>query len=262
MKELLKKKQYDKETFANIIQNVLKEEAQFSADKLADLMIRRKSVIKLFKQYLDWRDDEKYMLEEDLHNIIFTMGAESDTIPQNYHNLWLLDERLAFFSHTTSDKQLRTNEHIDSDSSKEPDLLIYDFPWAFSDNPNKVNSLVVFEFKRPGRDMNTKNDKKLDSQVEEYFEKLLESKAKNANGRFLNIQDTTPKFGYVICDLHDDLINHNIKHNYFKRTPHNTLYKINPELNMYIEVMSYETMIDFAEKRHEAFFRALGIEHL
>mgnify|MGYP001263486621 CR=1 FL=1 len=256
------KKQYDKETFTNIIQNVLKEEAQFSADKLADLMIRRKSVIKLFKQYLDWRDDEKYMLEEDLHNIIFTMGAESDTIPQNYHNLWLLDERLTFFSHTKSDKQLRTNEHIDSDSSKEPDLLIYDFPWAFSDNPNKVNSLVVFEFKRPGRDMNTKSDKKLDSQVEEYFEKLLESKSKNANGRFLNIQDTTPKFGYVICDLHDDLINYNTKHNYFKKTPHNTLYKINPELNMYIEVMSYETMIDFAEKRHEAFFRALGIENL
>ena len=31
-------------------------------------------------------------------------------------------------------------------------------------------------------------------------------------------------------------------------------------LNMYIEVMSYDTMIEFAEKRHNSFFQALGID--
>lgn len=92
------KKKYDKEEFGDIINNVLKEEAAFSAGKLADLMIRRKVIIKLFKKYLEWRSNENYMLEEDLHNIIFTMGAESETMPKDYHNLWLLDERLAFHS--------------------------------------------------------------------------------------------------------------------------------------------------------------------
>ena len=256
------KKKYDKETFSEIIKNVLEEEAKFSADKLADLMIRRKAVIKLFKKYLEWRDEDEYMLEEDLHNIIFTMGAEANKMPRDYHNLWLLDERLAYHRYTTSDKQLRTNPHMDLDSQKETDLLIYDFPWAYTDNPNSVNSLVVFEFKRPGRDMNTGKDRKLDSQVEEYFEKLMESKAVSDKGRYLNVQDNTPKFGYVICDLHKDLEDYNIKHNYFKRTPYNTLYKINPDINMYIEVMSYETMIDFAEKRHNSFFQALGIDNL
>lgn len=253
-------KKYDKEAFTEIIHNVLKEEAQFSADKLADLMIRRKAVIKLFKKYLDWREEDKYMLEEDLHNIIFTMGAETDQMPRDYHNLWLLDERLAFHRYTTSDKQLRTNSHIELESQKETDLLIYDFPWAYTDNPNNINSLVVFEFKRPGRDMNSKKDRKLDSQVEEYFEKLLESKSVSDTGRYLNVLDNTPKFGYVICDVHKDLEEYNIKHNYFKKTPHGTLYKINPDLNMYIEVMSYHTMVDFAEKRHDAFFHALGID--
>lgn len=256
------KKKYDKQEFADIIQNVLKEEAAFSVGKLADLMVRRKAIIKLFRKYLEWRDNENYMLEEDLHNIIFTMGAESKAMPKDYHNLWLLDERLTFHSYTTSDKQIRTNEHIVSDSQKETDLLIYDFPWAFSDNPNSVNSLVVFEFKRPGRNMNTSKDKKLDSQVEEYFEILMKSEAKSEKGKFLNIQDNTPKFGYIICDLHKDLIDFNVKHNYFKKTPYNTLFKINPELNQYFEVMSYETMIDFAEKRHDAFFQALGIDNL
>ncbi|HRN72212.1 MAG TPA: hypothetical protein PLM81_03725 [Ginsengibacter sp.] len=256
------KKKYDKEEFGDIIKNVLKEESAFSYGKLADLMIRRKSIIKLFRKYLEWRDNENYMLEEDLHNIIFTMGAESKAMPRDYHNLWLLDERLTFLAYTTSDRQIRTNEHIVSNSQKETDLLIYDFPWAFSDNPNNINSLVVFEFKRPGRDMNTSKDKKLDSQVEEYFEILMKSEAKSEKGKFLNIQDSTPKFGYVICDLHKDLIDFNVKHNYFKKTPYNTLFKINPELNQYFEVMSYETMIDFAEKRHDAFFQALGIDNL
>jgi hypothetical protein len=256
------KRQYDKEAFSDIINNVLKEEAQFSADKLADLMIRRKAVIKLFKQYLEWRSEDNYMMEKDLHNIIFTMGAESDKMPRDYHNLWLLDERLAFHRYTTSNRPLRTNPHMELDSQKETDLLIYDFPWAYTDNPTSVNSLVVFEFKRPGRDMQTSKDRKLDSQVEEYFEKLMESKAVSKNGRFLNVQDTTPKFGYVVCDLHKELVEYNTKHNYFKKTPYNTLYKINPDINMYIEVMSYETMVDFAEKRHDSFFQALGIDNL
>ncbi|MDL2311468.1 hypothetical protein LJC68_01135 [Bacteroidales bacterium OttesenSCG-928-B11] len=256
------KKKYDKEEFGKILTEVLREEAAFSQDKLADLMVRRKSVIKLFKQYLEWRSEENYMLEEDLHNIIFTMGAETDTMPIDYHNLWLLDERLTFYRRTNSDKQLRTNKDFDVNSQKEPDLLIYDFPWAYSDNPNNVNSLVLFEFKRPGRDMNTTKDKKLDSQVEGYFEKLMESKATNEKGRILNVQDNTAKFGYVICELHKELEEYNIKYNYFKKTPYGTLYKINPELNMYIEVMSYQTMVDFAEKRHDAFFQALGIHNL
>jgi hypothetical protein len=256
------RKKYDKEEFSEIIHKVLKEEAAFSIGKLADLMIRRKAIIKLFRKYLEWRNDENYMLEEDLHNIIFTMGAETKTMPRDYHNLWLLDERLTFHSYTASDRQLKKIENIDSDSQKETDLLIYDFPWAFSDNPNNVNSLVVFEFKRPGRDMNTAKDKKLDSQVEEYFELLSKSQAKSEKGKLLNIQDSTPKFGYIICELHKDLIEYNVKHNFFKKTPYDTLFKINPELNQYFEVMSYETMVGFAEKRHNAFFQALGIDNL
>lgn len=257
------KKKYDKEEFGKIIHEVLREEAAFSAGKLADLMIRRKAVIKLFKKYLEWRSDKNYMLEEDLHNIIFTMGAETDSMPYDYHNLWLLDERLTYHSRTTSDRQIRTNKHFASDSQKETDLMIYDFPWAYTDNPSNINSLVIFEFKRPGRDMlQSLDDKKLDTQVEGYFEKLMESKAKSDKGVFLQIKDSTPKFGYVICDLHNDLIEYNRKHNGFKPTPYNTLYKINPEINQYIEVMSYQTMLDFAEKRHEAFFKALGIDNV
>jgi hypothetical protein len=256
------KRKYDKDDFAEIVNTVLKQEAQFSYDKLADVVIRRKSIILLFKKYLEWRADENYMLEEDLHNLIFTMGAESDVMPCDYHNLWLLDERLGFHSFTTSDRKLRTNKHLPNKSGLETDLLIYDFPWAFSDNPNSINSLAIFEFKRPGRNMNTSADRKLDSQVDNYFQELMESQAKNNKGKLLNIQDSTPKFGYIICELDNDLKTFNIKHNHFKETPYGSLYKINSEINMYIEVMTYDKLIEFAEQRHLAFFKALGIENV
>jgi len=58
------------------------------------------------------------------------------------------------------------------------------------------------------------------------------------------------------------LIAYNSKFNGFKSTPHGTLFKINPEINQYYETMSYQTMLDFAEQRHDVFFKALGIEHL
>lgn len=261
-KKLFKKRKYDKEEFGKIVHDVLREEASFSKDKLADLMVKRKSILKLFRKYLDWREEGNYMLEEDLHNIIFTMGADTENMPYEYHNLWLLDERLTFHSFTASDKQLRTNKKLESESQKEPDLFIYDIPWSYSDNPNNINNIVLFEFKRPGRDMNNSKDKKLDSQLEEYFIKLSESKAKNSKGRFINIQKDTPKFGYIICDLHNDLMDFNVEWNGFKKTPHGTLYKVNSELNLYFEVIDYRHLVDFAEMRHEVFFKALGISSI
>lgn len=260
--KIFKKKKYDKEEFGKVVNDVLREEASFSKDKLADLMIKRKSILKLFRKYLEWREEGNYMLEEDLHNIIFTMGADTGNTPYEYHNLWLLDERLAFHSFTSSDKQLRVNANLESESQKEPDLFVYDIPCAYSDNPDEISSLVLFEFKRPGRDMDNSKDKKLDSQLEEYFFELSKSKAKNSKGRYINIQKETPKFGYIVCELHKDLIDYNIEWNGFQKTPHKTLYKVNTQLNLYFEVIDYSHLVEFAEKRHEVFFKALGIESI
>lgn len=258
--KVFKKKKYDKEEFGTVVHDILKEEAAFSKDKLADLMIKRKSVINLFQKYLEWRNDENFMLEEDLHNIIFTMGAETDNMPIEYHNLWLLDERFTFHSYTSSDVKTKSQKQLESKGNKEPDLFIYDVPWAYSDDIDRINSLVVFEFKKPGKELS--NSTNLDDLIIKYFGDLMESKARSSKGKLLNIEDNTPKFGYIICELNKDLIERNVKWNGFKKSAFGHLYKINPELNMHIEVMSYEQMLDFADKRHNTFFKALGIDNL
>jgi len=258
--KVFKKRKYDKEEFGNIVHNILREEAAFSKDKLADLMIKRKSIIKLFQKYLEWREDGNFMLEEDLHNIIFTMGAETDNMPIEYHNLWLLDERFTFHTYTSSDIKTKTNKNLESEGNKEADVLIYDVPYAYSDSIDKINSLVVFEFKKPGKELSSSVN--LDDLVLKYFQDLMKSKARSKKGTLLNIEDDTPKYGYIICELNKDIIAHNTKWNGFKKTAHGHLYKINPDLNLHIEVMTYEQMLEFSEKRHHTFFRALGIDGL
>ncbi|MFN9352882.1 MAG: hypothetical protein ACK567_03155 [Chitinophagales bacterium] len=253
----LGKRKFDKEEFSEIINNVLREEAQFSKDKLADLIVRRKAVINLFRKYLEYRHEDKYMLEADLHNIIFTMGADTDNIPNGYHNLWLLDERFNFHTFTASDKKNKSNKKLESEGNLEPDIAIYDIPQVFTDNVDKINSLVVFELKKPG--MEFPDNTKLDSLIEKYFMQLLESKVKSEKGRPINITNDNTKYGYVICELNPKIEEFNKKWNGFKKSPFGNLYKINPDLNLHIEVMTYTQLLEFAEQRHEVFFRALGI---
>lgn len=257
--KIFAKKKYDREEFGKMVQEALLEESSFSKDKLADLIVQRKSILKLLRKYLEWGVEKKYKLEEDLHNLIFTKGADSDDMPYEYHNLWIFDERLTFHTFTSSDKSFRSNRMIESDSLKKPDLLLYDVPYAYVDNPDKINSLVLFEFKRPGRDMWNETDNRLDKQLEKYFIELFKSKAKNSKGRYIRIKKETPKFGYIVCDLHNSLVEYNVNFNGFKITPQNTFYKINPELNLYFEVIDYSDLVNSAEKRHEVFFKALGI---
>lgn len=257
---LRKSKPEDYEEYSSIIRKYIDQEAKFAKDKLADLVIHRRGVLDLIKRLLKLSKDGKYALEEDLHNIIFPMGEDSDTLPYEYHNLWLLDERLAFHAYVASDKKLKSNPHVKLNSKKEADLLIFDFPWAFSEREKELTSMVVFELKRPGRDLNTDVDKKLDNLVMKYFEDLMADKARDEQGELLNLEDTTPKFGFIICDLDKGIIDYNIKFNEFRKTPNNTLYKIITPLNLHIEAMSYQQMISMSEKRHLAFFRELGID--
>jgi hypothetical protein len=262
LKKVTKRGKIDNyEEYSSIVKKLIDQEAQFAKDKLADLLIQRKSILLLLKKMLKISKDGEYKLEEDLHNLIFPMGQSNDSIPYEYHNLWLLDERLAFHSYINSDKQIRKSPLLVSDSRKEPDIAIFDFPWAFSEKEGQMNSMVIFEFKRPGRDMDTSLDKNLDSQIMKYFQDLMQSKARDYDGELINMEKTTPKFGYVICDLHKDLVEHNTTFNNFKLTPYKTLYKLNDVINLHIEVMSYQQLIEMSEKKHYAFFKELGLEN-
>lgn len=95
-------------------------------------------------------DDGHFQKESFLHNIIYPMRATSVDTPYSNHNLWLIDEKLAYCSYISSDIPFNNNPKEDR-----TDIMILDSPVAVSDEENagrEYESIVLFELKRPMRD--------------------------------------------------------------------------------------------------------------
>ncbi len=243
----------------------MKEKSAYDMDKLTDYVMRRKAVLKLLGKLLDARKDGSYALESVIHNLIFPMGLTNKDVNYQYHNLWLLDERFSTYQFIASDKSISSSTGIKS--SLEPDILLFSKESDFVDSrmsfgtsdAGEVESLVVFEFKRPGQTAHQKkkSDKAWDFSelIKKYFDDFLyRGKNKNYRGNVVNVYPTTPKFGYVIVDVIDpELERYNLE-NEWKKTPFGTYYRIFSGLNLHLETMTFQTLLKNAEKRMNPFF--------
>jgi hypothetical protein len=132
--------------------------------------------------------------------------------------------------------------------------------YAFSID-DKFQSVVIVEFKKPGRIL-TGDDRNVDNQIKKYYEDLSKSSAKDYKGRLINLKKETPKFGYVICEINNDLDEYLTGLGGFRKTSSGSLYKYLDNINLYIEVSTYQSMLDNVETRHKAFFNQLGVDYL
>ncbi len=250
------------------IKNDIKEKISFDVDSLADYMTRRKAIIDLFDKFLEADNNGKYKLEEDIHNLIFPMGLTNDEVSYESHNLWLLDERFLTYKFIGSDKSITSISQ--KKSSKEPDIIclqenpqMFDNPIGFGDKSNgELNSLVIFEFKRPGETAHQKNKGdyrwEFSTLIEPYFDEFLYSPdKKNYKGKQVIVKDNTPKFGYIIVDVIPPLLEKYNKDKGWKRTPFGSFYKMNTDLNLHFEVMTFAKLIEYAKERHLPFFNKL-----
>lgn len=249
------------------MQHCMKETTAYNSDKLANYVMRRKAVIKLFRKMLDVRQDGKYELESLIHNLIFPMGLTNKEITYQYHNLWLLDERFATYQFIASDKSITS--FTKKRSSLEPDLVLIDKlkEQSLLDNrisfgtedAGEIDSMVVFEFKRPGDTAHQKNRRDMTwdfaDLVNKYFDTFMYgTPKKNYRGNPVDVKEDTPKFGYIIMDIiPKDLESYNLKHGW-RKTPFGSYYKIYPDLNLHLETITFQNLLKNVEKRMNPFF--------
>ena len=247
--------------------DTIKAKTAFDSDSLADYVFRRKAIIDLFEKMLDAHEDGKYELESMIHNLIFPMGLTNRQITYQYHNLWLLDDRLSSFKFIASDKSITSFSQIKS--SREPDLILIndennlvDSRISFGDkDAGEIGMMVIFEFKRPGDTAHQKNKNdfrwEFSELLEEYFDDFLygkEKDKKNYRGNVVKVSADTPKFGYVIMDeMPDQLITYN-KGRGWRKTPYNSYYKIVADLNMHIEAIMFQDLLKNAKEKNNPFF--------
>jgi len=226
--------------------------------QLADYIVKRKLMLELFEKTLSLTDKKRYSKEKNIHQIVFPLGQISDDIDYEKHNLWIVDEKLSYHVYLASNKKLSQMEVIDTKSNNQPDLIIFDSPFAFVEDEPPFHSVVIIEFKRPGREEYSEKDNPI-VQVYSYVRDIKEGKVMDKNGRPIPVGESTPFYAYIICDLSNKMgifaVNANLT-----KTPDNMGYfGYNKELSTYVEIISFDKLFQDSKKRNKILFDKLLI---
>lgn len=226
---------------------------------LADYILHRKSVLDILENNLKYKDvgGKTYAYEENIHQIIFPMQNTSDDITYMEHNLWIIDEKLAYHYYLASDKNLKSMLPLACESDKEPDIIIFDSPFAFTDeNKQPYRNITIIEFKRPGRESYTVSENPI-QQVIEYMDDILAGSIKNKDGTYIENTENVRFFCYILCDI-DKKIEKYAKQKDFKKTPDNLgYYYYMDNYNSYIEIIPYVKLIQDSKQRNQILFDKL-----
>ena len=254
----------DIDSYSAKLEDYLSKVTDIKQSDLANYISHRKVVIDLLEKALEKDQNGKYVRENVVHKLIMPMIATSDDVQKiEDANLWLIDDRLTFHNYLASDKTISSMPFTSDNSNKEPDILslnAYDNPMFFNEKPaNPFASLTIIELKRPMRnDASEEKSKNPISQVLEYLDRLRKGDVKTANGRPISNASSIPAFCYIICDLTQRMIDLCDEQDFKIAYDGLSYYKHHENKNAYIEVISFDKLLQGAKERNKAFFDKLG----
>jgi uncharacterized protein YaaR (DUF327 family) len=232
---------------------------------LANYISHRKVILDLFGMAIRVKDDGKYSREDLIHQLIVPMGYDTNDINKDGHNLWLVDERLAFHNYLASDKTLKSMPITDSTATKEPDILslrFFDRPFLTAEGDRlPLASITVIEIKRPMRDdIKSGEEKDPIEQALGYLGRIRSGEIQTAQGRPIPESKEIPGFCYVLADLSDSLKARcrNI-HDLQITSDGMGFFGYKKNSNTYIEVISFDRLLNSARERNRVFFDRLGL---
>lgn len=228
---------------------------------LATYVVKRKAVLDLLDKLrgFDTTGSDRHHLEDAIHQLICPMRVDSQQLEIEDHNLWILDDRLAFFNFFASDKQVRA--FLESTSSERPDLaFFYDSCVAWRESDRMADTVVLVEFKRPGRDDYNPQENPL-RQVIDYVNLLKGGQTvRDVRGGVISgVSDRTAFQCYIVADvtrrLEEQLYGFPLNSTPDGRGRFG--YTDNPRA--YVEIIPYDKLLDDAQQRNAIFFTKLGL---
>ena len=246
------------------IHSYLDKASDLKQSDLANYVTHRKVIIDLFKEALKIQDDGKYSKEDVIHQLIMPMQKDSEDQLSDDTNLWLIDERLAFHNYLASDKTLNSMPITDSASGKEPDLCainIYDNPLLINEGESlPLASLTVVELKRPMRnDAASGEEKDPIEQALGYVNRIRQGSVLTKNGRAIPNASDIPAFCYILCDLTSKMNDRCKMHDLTLTSDKMGYFGYKRAYNAYVEVISFDRLVNLASQRNRAFFDKLGL---
>ena len=231
--------------------------SEMGKSSLAEYILHRKAVLDILENNLKYQDDNRYAYEESIHQMVFPMQQTSDDVDYTAHNLWLIDEKLSYHYYLASDKKIKSMDPIQSASKNEPDIAIFDSPFAFTDESEQpFRNVTIIEFKRPGRESYGDSENPI-QQVIEYMDDFTNGKIKTKDGLTIDGNSNIRFFCYILCDISEKLKKY-IKEYDFQETPDGQgYYFYSKNYNAYMEIVPYNKMIRDSKKRNKILFDKL-----
>ncbi|MBL8354024.1 MAG: sensor histidine kinase [Delftia acidovorans] len=240
------------ETASALAKNI----SEKSKSELIHYVALRKYLLDLLARKLEYRDDGKHHTEGAVHDIIFPRKKDTDNIPYEGHNLWILDERLSFTNYVSSDTP------FNGGNTDRGDVIVYGHRIAMRGENITTNPITIFEFKRPGRDDFTDPSSTEDpiAQIVRYANRLRDKRFKTPPGRPMEVNENTPFYGYVVCDFTPKVEEWLEREKSFTPMPDRKgWFSYLPGPKIYIEVLSWDKVLNDAILRNKIFFHKLGI---
>jgi hypothetical protein len=227
-----------------------------SKNDLIHYIVQRRQILDIFEKSLQVDEVGDYNSEGTLHDVIFPRKGDTDITSFEDHNLWIVDERLNFTNYVSSDLPLNGG------NTERPDLLVYNKRILFRGDNESSNPISIFEFKKPQRDdfVNPSSEEDPVQQIVRYVKHIQDGKYKTPEGRQIRVAQYTPIYGYVVCDLTTKVEDWLEREKNFKPMPDRMgWFHWYDNINLYIEVISWDKLHRDAKMRNQTFFQKLGI---
>jgi hypothetical protein len=253
----------DYDTYHKQFTKFIDEYNELGVSALAQYVQHRRIILDFLERAIKLPEDRKnYPLEKVVHHLVFPMQHTSDDIPSSEQNLWIVDERLTFHSFISSDKRNNSIPALESKDKQRGDIVIFDDKIIFSDErPDEghpLNSIVVIEFKQPGRNKYAGDENPV-LQAAKVINAIRDAKYKH-NGRTIPIANANiPAMIFVVADLTPKLRQVLIDFNATLTPDQQGFYGYHANHKVYYEVMDYTKMLSDATKRNRIFFDKLNL---
>lgn len=249
------------EEYKDSFVKVIGELQEVAKSDLAEYVMHRATVLSFFEKLLGEDRDGSFQREDALHSLFFPQRTDSNMVDFNEHNLWMLDERLAYHRHLSSDVRFSRQESspVAVEGSDRPDILVYNIPAAFVPGAMPFASVVIVEFKRPERNDYSDEENPI-TQVTRYVQQIREGKAKRRDGSSVDpVPEGIPFYCHIVATLTPKLRSEALDRGYTEAPDRQGFFNYNANYRAYIEISSYRKVLDDARKRNAAFFDRLQI---
>lgn len=238
------------------VPEIIRKISGTSKNDLIHYIALRKNILAILEKSLQTDETGDYTSEGVVHDIVFPRKGNTDITSFKDHNLWIIDERLNFTNFISSD------EPLGGQNKGRPDLLVYDHRVLFRGDNEASNPITIFEFKKPQRDdfVNPSSHEDPVQQIVRYVNSIRDGQYLTPEGRQMLIAENTPFYGYVVCDVTPKVKNWIEREKNFKPMPDRLgWFSWLDNINLYIEVISWDKVLRDAKMRNQIFFKKLGI---